>query len=1803
MREKPEENRLYKEDDIAIIGMAGRFPEADDLEEFWDNLKNGKDSIRDLPASRIEELKNILGDIPEVNYARSGYLDRISYFEPEIFSISREESKFIDPQQRLLLELVEEAILDAGYNPVNLDGKNIGVFVSQNENQYTKNFSALSPMAFQNSNHSVGAGRVAYTYNFTGPAITIGTACSSGLVALNNAKHSLKFGESELAVVGGVKLGLLPGDESSIGSTPILSMTQKVKTFDKDADGTVGGEGGGALLLKPLHKALKDGDNIHAIIKGSAINSDGNRSNGMSSPSEEGQEEVILQAIENAEIDPLSISYIETHGTGTKIGDPIEVAGISQALDKLGYPKHSVALSAVKTNIGHLDGAAGLAGVIKTVLALKNKKLLPSINFKAPNPLIDFLNSPVYVNDNFADWHTSTIRRAGVTSLGITGTNSHIILEESPVVENSTPDYKNIVALSARTEKSLELMIKRLSTYLSDHKDLAINDIAFTLNLGRRDLKYKFVTIADSTENLINKLNSFESENPKDEETEYLYYRLRNKDKKAISTALMIPDIEDIMMEDLEELLSSDLEFKKYTEQFIQHIDDDGDLNDPKIKYALLVYAWIKLLGEYSIKPKIILGFGIGSIVANLASAQISFEDAIKQLKAYTLKKIEITEEKLNSFLDTIIQRGVNTCILFSPEQTLGNLFKKVLDNKEKITLMIQNQNESSLAVITKLMQNGMTVKWNKVYENHQVKRVSLPGYVFDTQGYFMPIESKGMGLVSQTSETNLLFEETDPDLLHNLIWTEEELKRDQINALDGIWIIFNDQLGLSKLLVDQLKSEDVKIIQVSSGEEFQKIDDLNYQINIVELNNYEQLIQDIYKTDQMIDGIINLSTCHKPMYHFNLNHRDAVENSLNEGYYSILYLTQALLKKYKDLNLYHITTNAHRVLEDDSLICPEKRMIWILNKVINQEVDHYNSYCIDLDFNSSTLDEVCQQIIDEIRYDSDQLFEIAYRKDKRFIQYLSPVETNLENNLVIKDGGVYLITGGTGGIGLEISKYLASAKKVNLILLNRTPLSEKSRADQEYKLGIIKDLQTNGTTVETMYGDVSDYQQMKEIVSKVKASYGKIDGVVHTAGLPGERPLISFITKNDAENVFAAKVYGTLVLADLLRDQFLDFFITCSSLSSQVGGFGFGIYASANSFLDSFCALQRQLGKKYIAINWGSWGEVGMGAGIKDHSYSSGLSNLTNAEGISVFATILNNNLDNYSVNKLTDKVAKLFASFAFFKIKGKNNLSKAESTYIIDDQSIEESLYSMLRDVYVGDELELTDKILDLELDSIDVMQFVGKLKKAVNVTIPMKLFFDNLTVSEMFERIRTLILGESDEQNLIIKQPDQEFYPVSTSQNRLYLVTQLDKESIAYNLNTFWFIGGNVDQIRIEYAVKELIKRHESLRTSFELSDGKIIQKVNQEVDFTVNYFEAKEAEIENLNKNFVRPFDLSKAPLFRVNLLKVDDKYLLMMDLHHIIFDGVSQNILFREFLALYKGEKLLELKLQYRDFATWQYELLNSDKIKPQKEYWLETFSGEIPKLSMPTDHPRPKILDFKGNSIRFTVDPELTGKLNELIKAQGITMFMLILAAYNVLLGKYANQEDVIVGVTMTGRHHSDLENIIGMFVNTMPLRNYPIKAKTFSEFLADLKENTLKAYENQDYPLEMLVDNLKLVHDPGRNPLFDVVFNLNNQRREGEFADIELDGLTLKMYEHEQSTAIFDLSLDGVELGGKIEFEIEYRTSLFKKETIDQFAKDLLKILEIVVDEPEIKIHDIKLVEELEILETGQFTEVGFDF
>ena len=438
------------------------------------------------------------------------------------------------------------------------------------------------------------------------------------------------------------------------------------------------------------------------------------------------------------------------------------------------------------------------------------------------------------------------------------------------------------------------------------------------------------------------------------------------------------------------------------------------------------------------------------------------------------------------------------------------------------------------------------------------------------------------------------------------------------------------------------------------------------------------------------------------------------------------------------------------------------------------------------------------------------------------------------------------------------------------------------------------------------------------------------------------------------------------------------------------------------------------------------------------------------------------------------------------------------------------------------------------------------------------------------------------------------DKDFYKLSSAQRRLYFLYQFDKSSTVYNVPQTVKLFGSIDRERLNSALKQLLHRHECLRTSFELVDDEPLQKIHKNVTFEVEYAECSENELPLVSEKFIRPFDLEHAPLIRAGITSIlPDEHLLIVDMHHIITDGVSQAILIQDFMALYNHETLPPVTLTYKDYSEWQQSEKQQKETAKQRDFWKEQFSDEPALLELPLDHKRSPVRNHSGSVINFEVNATDAKKLRSVANGEGATVFMVILAIYNVLLSKLCNQEDIVIGTPTAGRPHVDLENLIGIFANTLALRNYPVATLSFRDFLTSVKKATHECFTNQNYQFEELIDDLQVTRDTSRNSLFDVMFVFQNFSQ----TDLEILGLTLETLPWKSKTSKFDITLSAVESDSGLSFSFEYSTELFKSDTIDRFVTYFKNIISAVTLNPDIRIADI------DVLTPGEKHQLLYEF
>ena len=703
--------------EIAIVGMAGRFPMAPNLDEFWQKLRDGQELItfftdEELLASSVPPalLKH-----PQYVKAAS-VLEDVELLDGPFFGINPKEATIMDPQHRIFLETAWQGLENAGYDSEQYRGL-IGVYAGVSISTYLwyiyANADLVGAMnSFQillaNDKDHLST-RVSYKLNLKGPSVNIQTACSTSLVSVHLACQGLLNGECDMALAGGVSVKIPQKAGYFYQEGAINSPDGHCRAFDRHAQGTIGGSGVGIVVLKRLADALADGDHIRAIIKGTAINNDGALKVGYTAPSVDAQAQVIAEAISIAGVSPETIQYIEAHGTGTALGDPIEIAALNKAFRHgnsrpVTEQQKTCAIGSVKTNIGHLDAAAGIAGLIKTVLALEHRMIPPSLHYEQPNPEIDFDRGPFYVNTQLSEWKNGPApRRCGVSSFGIGGTNAHVVVEEAPQPQTSLPSKAwQLLTISAKTESALETATANLATHLEHHPDACLADVACTLQVGRRAFEHRRTLVVDTLTDAISVLKK---------QSKGLFTDRQKPRRRPV--VFMFPGQGSQYVNMGRGLYSSESVFRSEVDRcaklFEAHLKfdlreilfpEEGEIETAKLRLnqtvntqpALFIveYALAKLWMSFGVIPEGMIGHSIGEYVAAALAGALSLEDAVslvsvrarlmQQAPAGAMLAVDLDEHEAVTLIDENLSlaavNGPDRCVLSGPQREIEELEK-----------------------------------------------------------------------------------------------------------------------------------------------------------------------------------------------------------------------------------------------------------------------------------------------------------------------------------------------------------------------------------------------------------------------------------------------------------------------------------------------------------------------------------------------------------------------------------------------------------------------------------------------------------------------------------------------------------------------------------------------------------------------------------------------------------------------------------------------------------------------------------------------------------------------------------------------------------------------------------------------------------------------------------------------------------------------------------------------------------------------------------------------------------------------
>ncbi|MCL9683049.1 type I polyketide synthase [Legionella maioricensis] len=1947
-----QESKKQQMEPIAIIGMSCRFPGGINTpEQLWSFLQEGKEGIRQVPADRwnaelyYDPVPNTPGKMVT---DRGGFIDHIDQFDAALFNISPREAEAMDPQHRLLLELSWEALEHAGIAPSSLNNSDSGVFVGISSDDYSR---LATDAVYQYADayyglgnaHSAASGRIAYFLGSQGPNETVDTACSSSLVAVFNACQELQSRMCHVAIAGGVNSILEPSISISFSQAGMLSPSGKCQVFDANADGYVRSEGCGVLILKRLTDAQRDGDKILAVIQSAVVNSDGH-SNGITAPSPQAQKELIETALNQAGLSADAISYIEAHGTGTRLGDPIEFNALREVF-ATGTRQKVLYVGSVKSNLGHLEAAAGMAGLMKTILMLQHKQIPANVHLKNVNPLINLDSIPAQVPTQLQRWETTsaqTIRYAGVSSFGFTGTNAHLILAEAQPDEKEktvTPQRPwHVLTLSGHTLDALKTQRTNILNLLRQEMKPELANLCHTLNVGRSALAYRLVVGAKTIEDMIRQLEAYPIEaEPRPITHKQCAFLFTGQGAQYSGMGL--------------ELYTSHPLFKAQVDNCCRLLADylpvplDEVMFNPEKNYLLqqtqynqpalfvLQYAMAMLWINWGVKPTAVIGHSVGEYVAATVAGMMRLEDGLKLIfwrgklmqaqKKGSMIAVKTSSELALQLLNEVKQESATSIlniaainspsqIVFSGESELisqlekscqlrgiaitklavshafhSELMRPMLDEFREIAdtiqympakmLFISNVTGKAMSSVTgsywvnhvlatvqfndginqlfeenyqifievgpqpillsfamvrnpapaqalwlaslkknssdwetladsigQLYSHGVDINWSAFDAPFQIEHYSkpLPTYPFQRQSYWLAKESHHQETVLLDAFIN--------QALYQIYWKKlPSTGEGSIEQQAGSWLIFVNQNAESSKIANVLSEHLAESVIVKAGSAYKA------SPSIVILNPFDP--------EHFLRLLANLPDLAGIVYLWGMTDSDFVKTDktstiitevltqyISEACAGLLHLTQALIHKGGTAKL-RVVTRATAGFSQSSI--PVFTPLIGMSKTLVLEFPQLDYQHIDFDADA-TVKEVSTQLRPLLATHCETPLLVSYKSDL-YVPRLRHAKLK-HANAEWRSDSTCLITGGLGGLGLTLCKWLIKQGIKHIVLLGRRPLT--TELDEQ-----LKALSGGNQTISYLQADVSDMEQLRTALSLVQSSLPTIKSIFHTAGILSDG-LWQNLSWAQFEEVFRAKIQGAWNLHQLSIDLALDvdYFVLFSSISALLGSPGQANYAAANAFLDGLAHYRQQSKLAALSINFGPWQQLGMTRDLPQSWLSYGIKNISEKEGMAALRAMMASPSSQLCLmpNRMSSEILAQLPSFhrTFWSEAIQSGFS-AEST---NSSSAPDHVLSQLKNASERERVafltELVTKeiktvlrlkenqplamhttLLALGMDSLIAVELLHQLKSKLPVAnlSAQTLLLENHSIHELIKILDEMIkkslneIATTSPELPIAKRNLHQFnqlLPLSVQQIRIWRHIQEQPDNPAYRITSFLEIIGSLDVDALEQSIRQVIKRHAMLRCSFHTYLNTTFQFCHDEVHFKLQFLDLSQATAsqQKLRINQVvaevsqHQFDVTKAPLLESRLIKCTEKqHIWTLSLSHLLIDGASSLILLQDILHYYAlnlkttTEALDEEAVPYQAFIDWQLASFVNGSCQKYTAFWQEKLQNYKP-IPLPTDKAIPEQALAVGSRELIDIAPEDLETLQKLAKEHQLTLVNLLLAAYGLLLARFAQTDRAFITMLCSGRELEPYRTTVGNVANELPLIISFAPDATFFSMVKQLQDDLVNSLDYQYFQPEQITE-LGL-------PVPDVSFDFQH------LCLPEMDtGFTLRPFSLKQ----VDLPLWGAnprKLSLKFNYTnvlsgyIKYRRDLYEEETIKRLAKQYVMTLKQIMGNPEIKCRDI---------------------
>lgn len=1368
LKQQVSEQEQRRHEAIAIVGMSCRYPGSQSPEGFWQSLVDGRHCITDMHQQRwnMDALYDPDPDAPGKIYTRAlGIVQDPEYFDADFFGIAPREAEDIDPQHRLLLEVSHEALERSGYSLASLADTSTGVFVGISGQDYAHLGSrlgqaeGLTPWHGTGNALSAAPGRISYLFNWHGPCLAVDTACSSSLVALHLACQSLRSGESSLALVGGVHLIFNPATTIIFAKARMLSPDGACKTFAADANGYVRSEGCGVLVLKRLSEAERDNDTIIAVIKGSAVNQDG-KSQGFTAPSESAQEAVLRAALTQAQLKPADIAYLEAHGTGTPLGDPIELA----AADNVYTEGRSTPLlvGACKTNIGHSEAAAGLAGVIKSALALQHNFIPPHLHFDKPNPYVSWAQMKLKVVTTGQTFPAGYARaRAGVSAFGFTGTNAHAILESAPAETSEGNDsdwWPNVLTVSAKTPGALSQALLDLADAVDTwgaSSAAAMRNTAFTRAVGRDHYRYRACIAGQSQQHWGRLLRECAAQPLETSTTARLHFLFDATAKEGVFWVAKFyrrwPLLE-------QQLLAVSADFEAVTGRSLMALLDNSIMvGSPPLSRHLqaslqvslqvscqfvMATLWTTLAGN----PARLIGEGYGLLAAACSGGVFTFHDMLMMVRAtaddaildtgslppLALPRISLYTTDSNARLSSDVTQESFWRDHLAASSTLSNRLSPLSEAHESFFSLLPAVALAEPAAwlensLQTLYLQGVDIKWKKVWDAIPARRICLPTYPFARKRFW-----------NETLRDPALksaFPAEVQSWLYELQW--QSVTPSESVESSALWHIITDAPLQAQALKEQFAGRGQKALvwvcrETPTGPRFQckdshidEVDSITTLLSCFAENCNGQPVHCIF---------LPLTAC-------------ASQILQTEAYRfwstTLLNLAQQLTAMHA--RLWMLTEGAYHY-DGQHRVSPFAALMMGFAKVLSLETAEIFRGHYDLEADSLAVFKRLPDLLGGVAHVASLSVRASGLYEQRLERLTAAGIPFSERPVQV--GRYYVIVGGTGAIGLAVAQWLVENGATHIALLSRHAGTNPA----------IEALMQKCRGVRNIAVDVCDEAALAGCFQRLRDEH-PIVGVIHAAGLFDLTPLRE-LTPQKMFQVMDNKALGITHLDRVSAIDTLDCFIGFSSIASVWGSAGNFHYSAANQVVDAVIQHRRLQGKPGMVVNWGPWQASGM---VTEDSKSladqRGLLAMDKSVACKVFVRLFNSDRRQtivadihweklYPLLSLTS-VASMVQAMAPRKKAAdvsldQNDLDFKQHWSTLPEQTREKELLTYLRHQLAralhtdAEQIDITQPLINMGIDSLMAVEFRQRVTQVTQVDIPVVIVLGGADLQTLAKRL---------------------------------------------------------------------------------------------------------------------------------------------------------------------------------------------------------------------------------------------------------------------------------------------------------------------------------------------------------------------------------------------------------------------------------------------------------------------------------